>query len=242
MDNIIIKYYYVSHRGMVREENQDRVYISSKRQKQTKKIQKGSYRLNDVPFIAAVLDGMGGEQNGADAAELARMTLQNEPIVKDMRSICSDMNKVICAYMNQQHIQSMGTTLAMVRFAANEIEICNVGDSRIYKFASGKIQQISEDHVTMIGGKNGRRVLTQNLGIPEDEFKIEPFFHSMHLEPNTSYLLCSDGLTDAVPETEIERCLLALGAEQAVGELLSLALDNGGKDNISMVLCEIKER
>ena len=133
----------------------------------------------------------------------------------------------------------MGTTMALLSFSEKAIYACNLGDSRIYRHFQGKLQQISTDHV--IGGKMlGKAPLTQYLGFQEENMTLEPSIVEIGYQAGSSYLLCSDGVTDMLSDDEIQSVLNGTGtAEEKVSELLEQALSKGGRDNVTMVLAQI---
>lgn len=119
------------------------------------------------------------------------------------------------------------------------IYACNLGDSRIYRHFQGKLQQISTDHV--ISGKMlGKAPLTQYLGFQEENMALEPSIVEIGYQTGSSYLICSDGVTDMLSDEEIQEILSKTGtAEEKVEELLEMALSRGGRDNVTMILAQI---
>jgi len=194
--------------------------------------------------VIGIFDGMGGEECGDIASRLAaeeasRMICTNRP-AQDLLSYCQKANERIWRYAADNKINSMGTTAAILAFTHKKIVLCNIGDSRIYQFADGKLTQISFDHVT--GSAYGRKpLLSQNLGIPPTEMMIEPYIAQGSYNNRDIYLICSDGLTDMLPENTIKEILLNTQFEKAAEKLLKMALTNGGKDNITMILCRIEK-
>jgi protein phosphatase len=119
-----------------------------------------------------------------------------------------------------------------------------VGDSRVYLskpllWSAHRLRQVSLDH-SQSGASAGKAPLTQYIGIPQDEFIIEPFIASLPLQNKTRWLLCTDGLTDMVPEEAIAKTLAASDdIDICANRLLKAALDAGGRDNITLIICEI---
>ena len=229
----IIEFYALSESGKVRAENQDRIFIS--KSALMEKNQSGK----NIHF--AVFDGMGGEQCGEVASQIAADTLQQyENSDIELDELCMLINQKICTYMTENSISRMGTTAAIIRVSNAEMTVCNIGDSRIYRINSDKISKISVDHTMQVGRMKPRRVLTQHLGIPEEEFYIEPYVNSFEYHEGDKFLLCSDGLTDMVSENQIYE-IVSLNGPKAAGEALyKLAMQNGGRDNISIIICEVK--
>lgn len=228
-----IEFYALSEPGKVRTQNQDKIFISK-----FSLMKKKNYR-KFVYF--AVFDGMGGEQCGEKASQIAVDTLRHyENANVSLDDLCRHINKKICRYMKENSINRMGTTAAIIRVSNDSVTVCNIGDSRIYLKNSSGFKKMSVDHTMAIGRMHPRRVLTQHLGIPEDEFYIEPYISSFKYDVGDKILLCSDGLTDMVSEQKIEEILSENNSENAGKQLYNLAMENGGRDNISMIICEAK--
>ncbi|MBR5515711.1 MAG: serine/threonine-protein phosphatase, partial [Clostridia bacterium] len=200
----------------------------------------------DNPTLA-VFDGMGGEQKGEVASYIASSVYNG--ICKDNKELkntvflvntARKINNEICRYGSENGIPNVGCTGAFIAFSKKKIYIANIGDSPILRLSSGELKKISVDHVLMPQKK--KSPLTQYLGVPPKEFIIEP--HRAEYLPLSGdrYLLCSDGVTDMIEKSEIKRMM---SETEDIGEaakvLLETALKNGGKDNTTLILCEIKK-
>lgn len=230
-----IKYYAISDCGLVRKDNQDKVLLPDSNLQQNS----AGCQVTDTPVTLAVFDGMGGESYGEMAAFIAQKV--SEAVLEkypecNLKKLVMEINTQICKYMSENEIKSMGTTAVILRIKEDSVEICNVGDSRAYKIADNQIEQLSRDHAMEIGSK---RVLTQNLGIPESEMVIEPYYVRGKPADNDVFLLCSDGLTDMVDDEQILNIVNSCEFEQAGEMLLNEAMKNGGKDNTTIVLCKV---
>jgi protein phosphatase len=152
------------------------------------------------------------------------------------------MNEEICTYVRQRRSADMGTTTAILGFDDREAHVCNVGDSKVYRYAKRKLTQVSTDHVMDVSSTR-KPALSQCLGIPEDDFVIEPAHVGVDYFKGDKFLLCSDGLTDMVTPRDIRR---VLGKRKPVAKraqmLLDAALAGGGVDNITIILCEVSLR
>ena len=147
-------------------------------------------------------------------------------------------NREICGYAEKNGVFSMGTTAAMLAFTEAGITLCNIGDSRVFRYSGGDLRQISRDHIA--GAPYGRKPpLSQNLGIPADELILEPYLARGSYRCGDVYLICSDGLTDMVSEESIAGVLGSVPAEEAAGVLAQMALDNGGRDNVTVIVCGV---
>jgi len=146
----------------------------------------------------------------------------------------------------------MGTTLVVGLFVDNTLLVGHIGDSRLYRLRRGTLLQMTEDHsllheqlkIGLITAEqarfsSNRNILTRALGVdPEVELELNEF----DVEADDIYLLCSDGLSDMVDDVVIESTLNAntfdlLGAAES---LVRMANDNGGKDNVSVILVKVK--
>lgn len=227
-----VLYYAISDCGKIRKENQDRYVVP----------QEGTTYLvseiTELPSVFAVFDGMGGEEFGGDAAQIAIDTFKQVPDHNncDLKRINHIINNALCRYMSENNIDRMGTTSAFLKIKEETAVACNVGDSSIYKISGNKIFRLSMSHSMKIGTK---RVLTQHLGIPEKEMVLEPYGCRCSLEKDDIFLLCTDGLTDMVEEKRIFEILIKNEFEKIGQLLLCEALENGGKDNITIILCKI---
>ncbi len=152
------------------------------------------------------------------------------------------MNQAICDYGRTNKINSMGTTAALLAFAEDAVYSCNLGDSRIYKSDREKFYQISQDHVL---GRSlfGKAPLTQYLGMEEENLQLEPSISRQEIKIGDRFLLCSDGITDMLSDGEIADILSRdIPVAKTVEILVDRALKKGGRDNITVVLCEIMEQ
>lgn len=249
-----IDYAYTCHMGRVRMNNEDNFWCCGDSLEAenigTKGVLEGKEYLFRAPLLA-VFDGMGGESCGEMAAYLAadacgryyhsqKQYLQRKP-ESFFLNVCQKMNEEVCEYCRQQRIHSMGTTVAMIGFSKNSAYVCNLGDSRIYQWENGELTQLSIDHV-FSRGRFGKPPLTQFLGIPEEQMMLEPEIMKSPLEDGIKFLLCSDGLTDMVEQEKICEILSSQkDVKSSVEALKESALEAGGKDNITILLCEVQE-
>ncbi|MCR4740016.1 MAG: protein phosphatase 2C domain-containing protein [Lachnospiraceae bacterium] len=245
-----VSYCLICDIGKIRKINQDNfiadgVYLKNHESSMGEPLRGESDAGKDL--LLGVFDGMGGEECGEMASliasECAARTVRADGTapVDLLLDLCTRANERIYRYAADNNIESMGTTGAMLYFSKDGISLCNIGDSRIFRFVSGELKQISIDHVApyKIGGKPP---LSQNLGIPPEEMQIDPYVATGEYWDGDVYLICSDGLTDMVQEDEIARVLSAYSIWDAVPKLLREAIENGGKDNITIILCRVKKK
>ena len=151
------------------------------------------------------------------------------------------MNQAVCSYSEENKIRSMGTTAAVLGFGKDMIYACNLGDSRIYQSYDGQFRQISVDHV-LSSVKFGKAPLTQYVGIPEESMSLDPSIAVYLPNKGARYLLCSDGMTDMLSDGEIADIMAReISVRETVEILLERALSKGGRDNVTIVLCEVRE-
>lgn len=250
-----IEYAYTCHIGKIRNNNEDNFWCcgdSLEAQNQgMSHIRSGYMKQSEYPLLA-VFDGMGGENCGEMAAFLAAEAcgehfktakdgIRNDP-EEFLNEICESMNQAICDYGRTNKINSMGTTAALLAFAEDAVYSCNLGDSRIYKSDREKFYQISQDHVL---GRSlfGKAPLTQYLGMEEENLQLEPSISRQEIKIGDRFLLCSDGITDMLSDGEIADILSKdIPVAKTVEILVDRALKKGGRDNITVVLCEIMEQ
>ena len=243
-----IEYSCICDIGKWREANQDnficnKIYQDDRLEKLIYPLN-GNISSNEVDILG-VFDGMGGEQCGEVASLLAakyaaELQLSDNPI-DDLMTFCKKANEIIYTYATEHEISSMGTTAAILEFSKQGIYLCNIGYSKIFRFTNGKLKQISEDHIG-VSGYGRKAPLSQNLGIPPSELVIEPYIAQGKYRHNDIYLICSDGLTDMVTNERIQEILATIPFEKVSSVLLEEALKNGGKDNITIIVCKVKSK
>lgn len=243
-----IKYYCLSHVGKVRKNNQDNFFCNGQlmeaENKGTEEMICGTAEASDNA-VFCVFDGMGGEERGEIAAYLATKTMAECAVERGagdyFQQFSKEANRAICVDTRERELTSMGTTMAALLFRKKGVTLCNIGDSKIFLLSGASFQQISYDHVSV--SLNGRKApLTQNLGIPEDEMILAPYIAGGEYHNKDVYLICSDGLTDMVENDRIKDILEKVPKEEACDALLQEALNNGGKDNITIILLYVKRK
>jgi len=219
------------------------------------------------PVCFGVFDGMGGEQYGEYAAFIAAGTFSNVsnsrlPLFGKkqrkkqekehdrnprelLREACLTANDSICRMASEHNGTRSGTTVAALYFHKTNVWVCNVGDSKVYLLNADEFKQISVDHTNQDSllrqGITGRRpALTQHLGIHPDEMLIEPSLSNAELKAGDLYLICSDGLTDMLSDKEITTVAAnGKSVKERVLQLTEDALNRGGRDNVTVILCDI---
>ena len=226
----MIEYAGVSFCGLVRENNEDNLYFNGKYLEQVHGDSPVYTGFSNNPILA-VFDGMGGEQDGEAALFLAARCL-SEDRGQDP-DIIREMNKKVCEYIDEKKLEFSGSTLAMVNFKPDSVECANVGDSRIYLLRDGRLRKVSRDHTTEV---MGQRRLTQCLGIPEENFVIEPFVTSHTCQSRDRWLICSDGVIDMLSDEELEEIMNKSGdCTSKVHEISKAVLEKGARDNTTFI-------
>jgi protein phosphatase len=155
------------------------------------------------------------------------------------------------ASRSQQKYSGMGTTLVMGQFFDNRVVVAHVGDSRLYRLREGAFSQLTRDHsllqeqidsglVTPEQARFSRNknLVTRALGV---EATVDIDLNEFEVLPGDVYLLCSDGLNDMVEDEEIALALTSLSSNLSLcaTHLIQMANDNGGRDNVSVILVRV---
>lgn len=207
--------------------------------------------------LFAVADGMGGHAAGEVASRMAVEFLKqwvperpptNPP--QTLRRVVEMAGRAIhTAGAEQPELQGMGTTLTALWIPDDELILAHVGDSRGYRLRGGKLEQLTEDHswveeqvragqLTREEARSHalKNIITRSLGY-EPEVEVDVLIEE--LREGDLYLLCSDGLSGPVPDPLIEETALALPPERLSEALVDLANDQGGPDNVTVVVVHV---
>ncbi len=235
-----MKAYPVTHAGLVRQENEDTIRVVH-----------GAHGL----YILA--DGMGGHLAGEVASRMAADELEQmltdgcEPSTERLREAIVQANAAVYEkQLSSPDMKGMGTTLTVVWESDVFVYVGHVGDSRAYLYREGMLRQMTEDHslvgelvragaITEAKARTHpqRNVITRAVGTDE---KMQPDVFRILKAKGDKWLLCSDGLTDMVEDQKILETIEKYDAAQAARQLVQLALEGGGKDNISVMLLEVE--
>jgi serine/threonine protein phosphatase PrpC len=212
--------------------------------------------------LFAVADGMGGHAGGKVASSLAVDTLRLaferavfEGVVRSDKPVPRRGQELACALASANQavftagqadpaLTNMGTTAVVARFSANKqrLYLAHVGDSRCYRLRAGRFRQLTTDHTMSNLGMAGPRGkdLYRAIGI-KPQVEIDLIVDKPR--GDDIYLLCSDGLSKMVSDSEIQRILTEeTDLEAAVYNLIEAANDNGGNDNVTVILVQVIER
>ena len=225
-----MKSYSVTDVGQKRQVNQDYIFSSEE-------------PVGNLPNLFVVADGMGGHKAGDFASSFAVQTLlaairedENQNPIKIIRHAVEEANrKVLEEAKLHEEMAGMGTTMVLVTIIDDYAYVANVGDSRLY-LAGEKLDRrglITKEDAKHHPDKN---IITRVIGIGP---QVDVDFFDIHLKESSRLLLCSDGLSNMVSDEEIWRIANTSRDLREMGmRLVSLANENGGKDNIAVVLVQ----
>jgi serine/threonine protein phosphatase PrpC len=246
-DSAILEVGALSETGYVREENQD--------------------RMSGIPVslgaLYIVADGMGGHKGGAVAADLAVQELgrhmqqapAGEPVEQTIRSAFVKANKTVYekAHSNDPATEGMGTTAVLLLISGQNATLAHVGDSRAYLYRNDKLTRLTTDHTVVqkmveagmlkpeeAADHPDSSVLERAIGSKPD---VEVDIRKELLNQGDVILLCSDGLCGYVSDTQIESVLRRhKTVKETTADLVQLALEKGGKDNVTVQLIQYGAR
>ena len=210
------------------------------------------------PGLYAVCDGMGGARAGEVASQMACLGLIGvDPAsagLDELRQAIVKANlAIIQRSTSESELLGMGTTLTAALFKDDTLVVAHVGDSRAYVLRDGGLTQMTADHswvgemvrrgeltAAQAARHPHRSVITRALGT---DMELDPDVIELSLEPGDRVLLCSDGLTGMVDDETIGR-LMSLGADaqSTAQSLVDAALQNGGEDNVTVVVVDVQVR
>ena len=240
-----MKAYSVTDIGQKRKINQDYVFASES-------------PIGNLPNLFVVADGMGGHNAGEYASSHAVQTLvskitedQNINAIKILRHAIEAANTEIIARSHEEpSLHGMGTTMVMTTIVGRYAYIANVGDSRLYFIDEG-ITQVTKDHslvqeMVRMGELKAeearnhpdKNIITRAIGAEDN---VEADFFDIECKPGAVILMCSDGLSNMVEDSRIEEIvhMPKISLEEKGQTLVREANQNGGKDNIAVVLIEL---
>lgn len=204
-----------------------------------------------------VADGMGGHTAGDVASgmivdRLGKLVRPADPLlfVDSVESELMGVNQALRVQARERNVALIGATVVTL-LACEEYMLCGwAGDSRLYRYRSGKLQQISRDHsmnqemldtgqftVEMLKGNAQTNAITRAVGGEEGLYMD---WAAAEFLPSAEFLLCSDGLSKELSDSRIEEEFARqLPAEQTARNLLTAALEHGGRDNVTVVIVSI---
>lgn len=213
----------------------------------------GGYQSGDVASsitTQVVIEGL--------TQDLKNMAAHDNDVATVIRNVVKRANRAIFTEGERRaertpgsQGQAMGSTLALLLLRNNHVTLAHVGDSRIYRLRAGKLELMTHDHsllqeqidqgvisVEAAATSHNRHLVTRGLGL---QAEVEVSTDGWAAELGDLYLLCSDGLNDMVDNADIERVLTSLQANLPLtaSQLVMIANDHGGEDNISVILARV---
>jgi protein phosphatase len=252
-----------SHPGKIRTSNEDNLV--------TVQLNLEGASASTSIGLYAVADGAGGHEAGEIASDMALRVLSKSLVaslllpelkadqpVLDHQSVLQRLSEAVKAAnsaiyaLGQAQGNGMGTTLAAVLILSGTAYVANVGDSRVYLLDGKQLRQITTDHSLVselvtageitpeeIYTHPRRNIITRCLGT---QAVIEVDVFEEELQSDTSFLLCSDGLWEMVRDNKISDTLLKAKSPQAAcDQMVEIANQNGGIDNISVILLRVTQ-
>lgn len=237
-------YFAETDTGLVRPENEDSFILH---------VPSGKDLLERKGALAIVADGVGGGNCGKIASSLAVSLIREHyyaspgnPLAVLKQAMEAANREILSRSRQGQSTEGMATTCTAFVLLGNDGFVCHAGDSRAYLLRGGTLRQITEDH-TLVNkllrdgfldaeaARNhpNRNIIVKALGSDEE---LAPDTIHVELEENDAILLCSDGLHGLVPDDAIASTLTSLPLQQAGRALISLAKQEGGTDNITVVI------
>ncbi len=230
--------------GQVRSSNQDYVFATSE-------------PVGPLSNLFLIADGMGGHKAGEYASSKAVLhavsTIETSALkepVAVLNQAISDANSVIYEMAaSDESKRGMGTTFVAATICGQHLYVANVGDSRLYLIDHSGLCQVTRDHSLVEEmRRNGemtrdeamhnpnKNIITRAVGV---ETEVHPDYFDLFLQPQEQILMCTDGLTNMVPDEEILRIVnTEPEPEMRAERLIELANFNGGKDNISVIVID----
>ena len=203
-------------------------------------------------FVVAVADGMGGHNAGEVASEMVMENLKfyvndlpkglsSGELEEAMNDWLQSIHQTVNARGRANKEQAnMGTTLVALLYYGQRYFWMNCGDSRLYRLRDGQLEQITTDHslVNEEGEKKHSNYITNCIGAGCKDTYIDMMEITSDFKDGDTYVLCSDGLNDMVPD-EIIRRMLTEGAN--ANDLCEEAIAAGGFDNVSVCVLRVEE-
>lgn len=240
----MLKTFSVTNIGRKRKLNQDYVYSSEQ-------------PVGNLPNLFLVADGMGGHNAGDYASRVAVETMvkkiadspERDPVRILEGALQSANGRLREEAYSAPELEGMGTTMVAATCEDGRLCVANVGDSRLYVVNHLGIRQITRDHswveeMVRRGGLGreearnhpDRNIITRAVGA---DAAVNPDFFNVRIEEGDMILMCTDGLTNMLEDEEIRMILeAARDIVEGAQELVRAANENGGRDNISVILIE----
>lgn len=231
----------VTDTGLVREHNEDAAFVG--------------------PYVALVADGVGGAAAGEVASATVAYVVAATALSRtgsDPRAVLSlaaeaARASLVAGVQQDESRQGMATTLSALVCDGRRVVMGHVGDSRVYLFREGRLRQVSRDHTWVqqlvdeeritaeaAGRHPWRNVVVRSLD-GSDVMPVELDLLDLEVREGDRLLVCSDGLTDMVPDATIATLLRRAHPDTAAAALAQAALAAGGRDNVTCVVLDVED-
>jgi len=254
MSDAILDVASLSHPGMVRSHNEDSVFVDGEAGIAVLADGMGGYNAGEVASgiaVKTVLNLIREQVEREDLTVLDKDTGMTRPSII-LRDAITRANKIIYqTARSQPQCEGMGTTIVAALFFDNRVSIAHVGDSRMYRLRSDRFEQVTMDHSLLqelvdrgfYSAEEAQRAANKNyvtraLGV---EPNVEVELQEAVVQKGDVYVLCSDGLSDMVEDDDIHLTISTFSAnlDTVAKQLIQLANDNGGRDNVSAVMAQV---
>ena len=240
--------------GMVRSHNEDSVAADAANGVVVLADGMGGYNAGEVASGMAttvIITEMQQVMTKVQPYEIDEKTGQQVAARMVREQVLKANTSIYQAAQSQPQYAGMGTTLVVSLFYDNRVLVAHLGDSRLYLMRDGRFSQVTRDHsllqeqidsglITPEQAKHAqhKNLVTKALGIDPS---VEPEIHEYPTKPGDLYLLCSDGLCDMVEDEDIALAVQTFGnnLKMAASHLVQMANDNGGRDNVSVILVRV---
>lgn len=249
-----LQIYSQTHPGMVRSHNEDSVASEPSCGLVVLADGMGGYNAGEVASgiaVSVVASEVSQRLRNTSPAELDEGSGEELGVVLLRENIRKANASIFNAAQSQPQYAGMGTTIVSGLFYDDRVAAGHIGDSRMYRLRGDVLESITRDHSLlqeqidggMISAEDARlsknrNLVTRAVGI---DAEVEPEIHVHDVMVGDVYLLCSDGLNDMVEDEDIQATLFALQGNLplAASQLIQMANDNGGRDNISVILVRV---
>jgi serine/threonine protein phosphatase PrpC len=240
--------------GKVREHNEDTIAADADIGLLVLADGMGGYNAGEVASgiaVKTVLNLIREQVEREDLTIQDKETGMSRPSII-LRDAIHRANKIIYqTARSQPQCEGMGTTIVAALFFDNKVSIAHVGDSRLYRLRSDRFEQVTMDHSLLqelvdrgfYSAEEAQRAANKNyvtraLGV---EPNVEVELQEAAVQKGDVYVLCSDGLSDMVEDDDIHLTISTFGAnlDTVAKQLIQLANDNGGRDNVSAVMAQV---
>lgn len=237
--------YAITDVGLKRQVNQDYIYATKK-------------EVGSLPNIFLVADGMGGHKAGDYASKTTVENILHEIVQSKEDDIIETLSNAITVtnrllYKKSKEVEAlngMGTTVVVATYQGSTLQVANIGDSRLYIVNKQSIRQITTDHsyveemirVGTLDRESARKhpdknIITRAVGVQP---QLEIDFYKEKIEVGDIVLMCSDGLSNMIEDEKLQKIIVQdVCLEKKAKNLVHAANNNGGSDNISVILIEL---